>query len=66
MLKALLLWLGTLGLLLSLVGLLGETGEGVRPGSGGSSTYSAPVTPELPTAIESQAETLQNIPALTF
>lgn len=66
MLTALVLWFGALGFFLSVLGLLGAPAERGRSGTTEPSTYSEPAIPELPTAPESQAEGLQNIPALTF
>lgn len=63
--KVLVLWFGTLGVLLSLLGLMGATGEWSLSGGAESSTYSEPMDPDLPTATESQAETFPSIPALT-
>lgn len=66
MLKALLLWLGAFGLLLSLLGLLGAPGERSPSGTAEPSTYSEPEHPGLPTASENQTDALQNMPTFTF
>lgn len=67
MLKRWLLWFGTFGLLLALLGLLGGASRWSLSEAREPSTAAAPVgAAELPTAVEHQADALQNLPALTF
>ena len=65
LMKGLLIWFATLGVLLSLLGFWAgahERGDGARP----VSIYTDAMEPELPAVPEVQPDPLDTIPVLTF
>ena len=64
--KAFVIWLATLGLLLSLFGLWVGAHERRASKPASSSLYTDTVEPELPTLSEVAPEVPETIPAITF
>lgn len=64
--KALLIWFGTLAVLLSVLGLLVGAQERRPSRPAEPSIYTDALEPELPTATETQLDVFETHPALTF